>query len=246
MNERLFFYVTLMLGILVSTSLHAQSLPQPSHTLRWADLGSDGRPTGTFNALTNLSTVGDFASRYVTHVNLGADGLVSPGDAFTGTFRDTDPNHSLVHWPGVSADGDYRLEAVLAGTVTQVEGVGTIGSAGLIAPVDPDFPVSPNPTFNVLFNDNSHIRLINNHTNELIADLPVQTGEGSNLHLSGTIPIIPINEVPGTLTLTAKLDPGCVVCDQYIQTENGGHISNTGVVMTFSGPVLNSVQYFPD
>lgn len=240
MNKQCLAYGALVLA-LITDPLPAQSLPHQVNVLQWANIGLNGVPTGTFIPLNNLSTDADFIARYGVQIAIPASTQLSPGDSFTGTFPDPDPNHlpplhPVVHWPGTSSGslaGDYRLESTFEGFITRINN--NINPF----PINPNFAVTPNlnSSFDATITG-GNIELFNARTNELIANLPVQGGEALGIHAV-------VNDQPtpyGSLTLNAALGPGCVNCDPYILMPDGSSVNGRNILATFTGqaPVLSS------
>jgi hypothetical protein len=176
-----------------------------AQSLQWADLDQNGNPTGTFVQADTLTFLP--VNPYLLTFQNSSFGNFNPGDTFTGNLSILGPGNSNA----LPLGADYRLEATLMGSISHTAN-------------EP----SNLTTVNLIFHD-SHLILVNNHTNETIADFSV---------LSGTASLLPsccgTSNFPGELQLTAALYPGCTSCDKYIHPLDNHNISSSSIITTLN------------
>jgi hypothetical protein len=196
--------------------------------LQFANLDGAGAPTGTWVTLDKLNTISSPAY-YSAFSNLGADKTLTAGDSFTENLSLVTNSSTL----GLGANNgalnnDYRLEVTNTGTFYNVSGTAIV--------INADNSVTSDATskFSVNFGS-STIKLFNNFTNTLIANLIFQSGGGSNIQLV-------VDQFIGNITLNAKIDtanapcgPGTNLCDSYIKGEFGNSVTNQEVAIVSTG-----------
>lgn len=226
-------------SVLIMTPLQAQSL-------NWANL-EGGNPTGTFISLPGLSTSGSTldGTRYLQFVELGADNQFTVGDRFFAAAIAPPPafQQNGFAWPGTTSGllaGDYRFESTFEGSISSI---GPPGTTPFSIDVSNQVIATFGPSFDATINS-GQMKLFNSATNELIANLTVQNGLASGLSWNqGNA------GVPGNITLSALLGPGCVNCDPYIRMPDGSSISDRSIITTFTGqaPIFsNGYQAGPE
>ncbi|WON73530.1 autotransporter domain-containing protein [Nitrosospira sp. Is2] len=239
MNKTLGHWIVALAGVVVFNPLQAQSFPQQSNTLLWANLDQSGTPTGAFVSVPQLAFQPSGSAngeRYMMFVELGNDGQLNAGDNFQ--IRATSvpylnpgagtTGEQKSPWPGTTngvLQEAYRLESTLDGTVTSVNGHPFINSNGELDP-------NPNDSFSASIRS-GHIELLNAHTGGSITDLAVQQGTAVNIHFSPSGSLADPTEI---VTVNGLLGPGCDQrCDTYIRMPDGSSIRGHSNAMTVSG-----------